>query len=60
MNADQERPLDPPDDDIDYDREEERIEQARADEIDDTWDRKEKAIADEVTRFIFENKGFVE
>lgn len=54
MNADQERPLDPPDDDIDYDREEERIEQARADLVD-----KEQAIADEVTKFIFDNKGFV-
>jgi len=32
------RSLDPPDDIIDYDREEERIEQARADDVDKMWD----------------------
>ena len=31
---DQERPLEPPDDVIDYDRDEERIEEARAEEAD--------------------------
>ena len=33
-----ERPLDPPDNDIDYDREEEQIEQSRANETDKIWE----------------------
>jgi hypothetical protein len=45
-----ERPLDPPENDIDYDRTEELIEQERADDVDRAWESEIEKISADIDR----------